>query len=1040
MILGKISGFFVRNWQFTLVLFGLLAMMGVNSFQTIPRAEDPDFQAPYAIVTVFMPGASPTDIEKLVIRPIEDAVNGLENLDNIFSQASDGVASINVEFSWSVRDPDKCYDDVVREVNALRASLPAGIQRIQIDKFRPSLTNIIQVALVSDTASAREMEDVAKDLRDEIDRAPGVRDTKYWGLPKSEVRVAVNFGRLASLGIPVTAVANAIGAESPDVPGGPVEAGLRRFNLKTTGGYKSLEEIQNTVIGSYGGRNVAVKDVATVSWGQEEAGHLAWYNGKRAVFITANQKPAQNIFEVRNGIYKVLDKFEARLPSDIKLYRPFDQSVAVDARLSHLYRDFAIAVGLVLITLLPLGPRASMIVMVSIPLSLAIGLSVMNFLGFSLNQLSITGFVIALGLLVDDSIVVVENIERHIREGKGRLEAAIAATSQISIAVVGCTAALLFAFLPLLNLPGGAGKFIRSLPVAVTVTISASLFVSLTIIPFLASRLLSRTEHPDGNIFLRVVMGGIHRIYRPLLHRALAWPKTFVLTALAICFASLTLVPTIGFSLFPPADSRQFLVQIETPEGSSQDDTERAMHYAEGVLSKHPEFQWQMSNLGHANPQIYYNVRSEAVKPNIAEIFVQMKEFDEVKSPILMDDLRADFAKYPGAKFIVRIFQNGPPIRSPIEVRVVGPDLAVLKDISARVTTMMENTPGIRDVTNPMRLDRTDLNLGVDLDKAAMIGIAPGTIDRIVRMAIAGENVGVYREADGEQFNITLRLPLDKHHSIDDLENIYIPTNTGRSVPLGLVASPHFESEPARIDRYNRERQVTISAYTSTGYNTALITDELFKEFDKISMPPGYYFSKGGEAEAASESFSGLSTAILVAIFGILAVLILEFRSFRASLVVAGVIPLGIFGGLLALLFTGYTLSFTAVIGFIALIGIEIKNSILLVDFTNQLRRAGTPLMEAIERAGEIRFLPVLLTSATAIGGLLPLALSGSGLYSPLSWVLIGGLVSSTLLSRLVTPAMYLLLAPTNLAEEDAEHAAIPVSMEDSQLDSGATE
>jgi multidrug efflux pump subunit AcrB len=1027
MILGKFSGFFVRNWQFTLVLFGLLIMMGLNSFQNIPRAEDPDFQAPFAIVTVFMPGASPTDIEKLVVRPIEDAVNGLENLDNIFSQASDGVASINVQFSWSVPDPDKCYDDVVREVNALRASLPAGVQRIQVDKFRPSMTNIVQVALVSETATAREMEDIAKDLRDEIDRAPGVRDTKYWGLPKSEVRVAVNFGRLAALGIPVTAIANAIGAESPDIPGGPVEAGLRRFNLKTTGGYKTLDEISNTVIGSFGGRNVAVRDVAKVSWAQEEAGHIAWYNGQRAVFVTANQKEAQNVFDVRDGIYKVLDSFEDRLPKDIKLYRPFDQSVAVDHRLSHLYRDFAIAVGLVMFTLLPLGPRASLIVMVSIPLSLAIGLSVMNFMGFSLNQLSITGFVIALGLLVDDSIVVVENIERHIREGKGRLEAAIAATSQISVAVVGCTAALLFAFLPLLNLPEGAGMFIRSLPVAVTVTITASLFVSLTIIPFLASRLLNDKGHPDGNIFLRGVMSAIHTVYRPLLHRALAFPKTFVFGALAVCFASLMLVPAIGFSLFPPADSRQFLVQIETPNGSSQADTERALHYAEDVLKKHPEFLWQMSNLGRANPQIYYNVRSESVQPNIAEIFVEMKEFDEVDSPKLMDELRADFAKYPGAQIIVRIFQNGPPIEAPIEVRIIGPDLDVLKDISARVTSLMEATPGVRDVTNPMRLDRTDLNLGIDLEKAAMIGIAPGTIDRIVRLAIAGETVGTYREDDGEQFNITLRLPLDLHHSVSALENIYVPTSTGRSVPLGLVANPHFESAPARIDRYNRERQVAITAYTGTGYNTALVTSELFKAFEQIAIPPGYHFSKGGEAEAASKSFGGLSTAILVALFGILAVLILEFRSFRATLVVAGVIPLGVFGGLLALLFTGYTLSFTAMIGFVALIGIEIKNSILLVDFTNQLRREGTELMEAIERAGEIRFLPVLLTSATAIGGLLPLAVSGSGLYSPLSWVLIGGLLSSTLLSRLVTPAMYLLLAPENIEEEDAEHAVVPV-------------
>ncbi|MDR3500251.1 MAG: efflux RND transporter permease subunit [Parvibaculum sp.] len=1027
MILGKISGFFVRNWQFTLVLFGLLAMVGLNTFQHIPRAEDPDFQAPFAVVTAVLPGADPADMEKLVVRPIEDAVNGLDDLENIVSHAEDGVASISVEFNWST-DPDKRFDDVVREVNALRARLPAGLQVLQVDKFRPSLTNMVQVALVSETAPARELEDVAKDLRDDIDRAPGVRETKIWGLPESEVRVAVNFGRLASMKIPVTAVANAIGAESADVPGGPIHSGTRRFNIKTTGGYKSLQQIRDTVVGSYGGRIVRVSDVADVSWSQEEAGHLAWFNGKRAVFVTANQKENQNVFAVRNNIFKVLDTFEKRLPKDIVLERAFDQSVSVSERLGHLYRDFAIAVGLVIFTLLPLGPRASAVVMVSIPLSLAIGLTMLDFAGFSLNQLSIAGFVLALGLLVDDSIVVVENIERHLREGKRRLEAVIAATSQISVAVVGCTAAIFFAFLPLLFLPEGAGKFTRSLPVAVVFTIIASLFVSLTIIPFLASRLLSDRVHPQGNVFLRVIMSGIHTIYRPLLHIALRFPRTTVIGALAICFASLALIPSIGFSLFPAADSRQFLVQIETPQGTGMDETKRALNFVEGVLARHKELGWRMSNLGHANPQIYYNVRSTETRANMAEVFTELDKYDEVKTPKLMDELRAEFAQYPGAQIILRIFQNGPPIEAPVAVRIVGSDLAVLKQLGAQVARIMEATPGIRDVQNPMRLDRTDLNLGINKEKAAMLGVPSGEIDRTVRLAIVGEPVGSYREANGEQYNIVVRLPLDQHHSVGALERVYVPTVDGNSVPLGLMTAPHLESGPGRIDRYNRERLVTITAYTQSGYNTAKVTDDIFSRLSGLQLPPGYEIRKGGEAEAAQKSFAGLSTAILVAIFGILAVLILEFRSFLATLVVAGVIPLGIFGGLVALWASGYSLSFTAVIGFVALIGIEIKNSILLVDFTNQLRREGVELTEAIERAGELRFLPVLLTSATAIGGLLPLALQGSGLYSPLAWVIIGGLLSSTFLSRLVTPTMYLLLAPKNLNDDREVGDAAPVA------------
>lgn len=1025
MILGKISGFFVRNWQFTLVLFWLLVMMGLNTFNSIPRAEDPDFASPFVSITAVMPGADPADMEKLVVRPIEDAINGLDDLENISSRAEDGVASMSVQFSWSTPDPDKRYDDVVREINALRGSLPSGLQLLQVDKFRPSLTNMVQVALVSDTAPARELEDVAKDLRDEIDRAPGVHETKIWGLPPSEVRIAVNFGRLASLKIPVTAVANAVGAESNDIPGGPIHSGTRRFNIKMTGGYKNLDQIRNTVVGAYEGRIVRVGDVADVSWSQEEAGHLAWYNGKRAIFITANQKENENVFAIRDGIYKVLDNFEPRLPKDIVLQRAFDQSVSVHERLSHLYRDFAIAVGLVLITLLPLGPRASIVVMMSIPLSLAIGLSMMDFAGFSLNQLSIAGFVIALGLLVDDSIVVVENIERHLRQGKRRLEAAIAATSQISVAVVGCTAALLFAFLPLLSLPEGAGKFTRSLPVAVTLTIIASLFVSLTIIPFLSSRLLSDKSHPEGNIFLRAVMGGIHRFYRPLLHRALAAPRSTVIGALALCFASLALVPIIGFSLFPPADSKQFLVQIEMPQGTSQEETGRALRYAEAVLAKRPEIVWRMSNLGHANPQIYYNIRSEETRANMAEIFAELKQFDEVKTPRLFDELRAEFARYPGAQIILRVFQNGPPIEAPVAVRIVGPDLSVLKDIAAKVTRILEETPGTRDVFNPVQLERTDFNLGINTEKAAMMNVQPGEIDRTVRLAIVGETVGHYREANGEQYDIKVRLPLDQHHALDALQKIYVPTADGNSVPLNLLTSPKLESGPGRIDRYNRERLVTVTSYTKTGYNTSKVTDAVFAKLEHLPVPPGYEFRKGGEAEAAKKSFAGLWNAVLIAICGILAVLILEFRSFRSTLVVAGVIPLGIFGGVMSLFFSGYSLSFTAVIGFVALIGIEIKNSILLVDFTNQLRKLGTPLTDAIEQAGEIRFLPVLLTSATAIGGLLPLALGGSGLYSPLAWVIIGGLVSSTFLSRLVTPAMYLLLAPKTYVEENAEEAAL---------------
>lgn len=1028
MIISSISAFAVRNWQFTLVVFAMLVAVGLNAFNTIPRAEDPDMKGPFAIINVALPGADPADIEKLIVRPIEDAVNRLDDLDEIRSRAEDGLAIIQVAFDWS-SDPDKKYDDVVREINALRPSLPAGIRHLDINKFRTSLTNVVQVALVSETAPTRVLEDLADDLTDEIYRVPGVRDAEAWGLPRSEVRVSINFGRLANLGIPVTAVANAVGAEAAELPGGPIHAGARRFNLKTAGGYDSLDEIRGTVIGNFGGNIVRVRDVAEVSWATEEATYLGWYNGERAVFVTANQKENQNVFQVRDGIYEVLDDFEQHLPADIRMERAFDQTVSVSHRLNRLYLDFAIAVSLVSITLLPLGLRAAGIVMVSIPLSLAIGIALLNFFGFSLNQLSIAGLVLALGLLVDDSIVVVENIERHLRDGKRRYEAAIAATSQISLAVVGCTATLILAFLPLLFLPEGAGKFTRSLPVSVLFTVIASLGVALTIIPFLASRLLSDKPHPEGNVFLRIVMRGIHTVYRPLLHVALSWPRSTVIGAMIICFASLALIPRIGFSLFPPADSRQFLVQIETPQGTSLEETGKALDYVTERLREKPEIDWVMANLGRSNPQIFYNESAREQRANKAEAFAQMDRFDNVRTPQLQDELRAEFAQYPGAQIVLRTFQNGPPIEAPIAVRIFGSDLRVLKELAAEVTRVVENVEGTRDVVNPVRLDRTDYNLGINTEKAGLLGVTPGEIDRTVRLAIVGETVGAFREADGDEFPIVARLPLGKHHEMQALQEVYVPTAGGASIPLNQLSSPRLESGPGRIDRFDRQRLVTVTAYSKTGYNTEKVTTEVFERIASLPKPPGYDFRAGGEIEARQDSFSGLANAILIAIFGILGVLILEFRSFRTTLVVAGVIPLGIVGGLLGLWFSGYSLSFTAVIGFVALIGIEIKSSILLVDFTNQLRREGVALMEAIERAGEIRFLPVLLTSLTAIGGLTPLAMQGSGLYSPLAFVIIGGLISSTFLSRLVTPTMYLLLAPKELdefREADANLRGVP--------------
>ncbi|MGH8445243.1 MAG: efflux RND transporter permease subunit, partial [Solimonas sp.] len=1005
------SEFSVRNMPFMMVAFLLLIALGVSAWTKISRTEDPHFPiSAFSIVTIY-PGADPREVERQVVEPIEDALHTLDDVKEIVSTADDSLGIIRIEFEAYV-DTDKKFDEVQREIDALARKLPNGLASIEINKINPGNVNIVQYALVSDSASYRTLEDSAEDLKDALERVPGVKKSETWAYPQRELRVELDLKRLAELNLRATQVLAAVQAENTNVPGGAVEEAARRFNIKTSGSYHSPQEVLDTVIAGDGSRLVRIRDVAQVRWDSGSLDYVARFDGKRAVYVTANQKTGRNIFETKAAIDAAVAEFARSLPAGVSLQQGFDQSKNVQTRLGRLGKDFLLAVILVAITLLPLGLRAAGIVMISLPLSLLTGLAALYFAGFSLNQLSIAGFVVALGLLVDDSIVVTENIARYLRMGHSPDEAAIRATRQIMLAVLGCTATLLFAFLPLLSLPGNAGKFIRSMPLTGVFTVSASLLVALTIIPFLASRILPRNEEHEGNAVLRWLLRLIHTVYAPWLRRALARPRTTVLLSTIAFALSFTLVPLMGLSLFPKADTPQFLVQITAPNGTSLARTDAILADVEDVLRSHPEVTHTLSNLGHGNPQIYYNLFPHENASNYAEVFVQLDHYQPRGTPKLLDEMRASFDEIPGADIIVKEFENGPPIEAPIALRIIGPDLDTLRALSIKLEALMHATPGVRNIVNPLRRSRIDLQLDVDTTKAGLLGVQTLDLDQTVRLAVAGLSAGDFHEPDGDKYPIVLRAAMDGRPSLATLENLHVAAASGAQLPLAQLAAMELSESPPRIYRRNRERAVSISAYTGTGYNTEALTQQLLGQMAKMDWPTGYRFEAGGEVQGRKDSFAGFGTAILVAVFGIMAVLVLEFGSFKSTLIVATVIPLGVMGGILMLYLCGYTLSFTAMIGFIALIGIEIKNSILLVDFTNQLREQGKPLDEAIAEAGEIRFLPILLTSVTAIGGLLPLAIQSSPLYSPMALVIIGGLISSTLIGRLVTPVMYKLLPP----------------------------
>lgn len=1003
----NVTAFAVRRWQVTLVAFLLIAMLGVSAFLSIPRSVDPHFPISTVIVTVILPGADAADMEETVAKPLEDVLQGLDHIDRINSTSTDGATTVFVNFEHGT-DADQSLDRVVREVNSVRDRLPQGIQRIAFRRPRTTEAAVLQLALVSDSASWRRMTKYAEDLRDRLNVVPGVRQSAIDGAARPEVRVGVDAGRLAEARLPAATVANAIAQGGIDLPAGSVNAGGRRYNIDAGGAYRTIEAVRDVAVRSSDGRLVRVGDIASVGWAEAERTQIARFNGHRALWVTIRQKDEVDAGTLRDDLLRAVERFRADLPPDMTLETGFDQSRDIQLKLAQLARDFSIALGLVLVTILPLGFRPSLIVAISIPLSLAMGVLLLSLFGFSLNQISISGFIISLGLLVDDSIVVTENIERHIRDGEPPIEAAITATREIGAAVIGATGVLLFAFLPLVFLPEGAGDFVRGLPLAVMVTVASSLIVSLTIIPFVASRLLKPHEH-EGNALLRGIMGGIHRFYSPLLHAALDRPRTWFWAAIALCVGAFALVPVLGFSLFPAAETPYFLVRVETPEGSSIPLTDKAVRDVAAILRREPAVVNVMENAGRGNPQIFYNIFPREERARYGDIFVTMADWDVRESPQMLKRLRDRLAAFPDARVTVVNFENGPPLESPIAIRVSGPDIAVLKTLSDKVVAVMERVPGLRDIDSPIAFDRIDMDLGLDEAKAGLLGVAPGEARRAVRLAVSGETASRLRDNEGDVWPVVVRLPMADGQPVSALGQVYVPTLAGGSVPLLEIAQPRLKSVVPQITRYQLQRTVTISAYNEPGVLTSALNQAVQAKLATIPLPEGYSFGIGGEAEAARRNFSGLGPIILLACFGVFGVLVIEFGRFRETIVVAGVIPLGTVGGLVALLLTGNSLSFLAIIGFVALIGIEIKNSILLVDFTTQLRARGMGLRAAIEHAGEIRFLPVLLTSVTAIGGLLPLALGGSALYSPLAWVIIGGLVSSTVLSRIVTPVMYLL-------------------------------
>ena len=1004
----------IRNYQFTIVLFLLLVMLGVVSFFTMPRSEDPQFDFSAAVIKVVSPGTIPLDMEKLVVDPIEAALNELEDIKNIKTNVEDGLMVTRIEFLYGT-DPDDKYDEVVSSIARIRGDLPASIVALKIDKISPADVSILQLALVSDQASYAELKRHAEALEQRLERAPGVKRVDVEALPELEIQIKVDQRQVNALGISLDEIYTAVQSAAQNLPGGHANGGDRRFTVRTSGDYQSLQQIEDTVIRGSQGKFIYLRDIAEISQGETLPTYRAKLNGEKAVFVSVVQRKGSQIFRVMEGINAQLDKYKPRIPGNIKLLTVMDQSVSVDRQISGFFNS--LNMGLILVAILSiivLGFKPSLVVVSAVPLSIFIAIGWVDLAGFGLQQMSIVGLVIALGLLVDNAIVVVENVSRHLRAGDTPKEAAVKGSSQVAWAIASGTLTTVLSFLPMLIMQNGSGTFMRAMPVTVVVTLFASLLIALTLTPLLASRLgnsakkttraQKKLESIADNSYSRVLIWALDR------------PSKVIGISVLMLVGSLALFPFIGVSLFPKAEKPMILVNIDMPEGSTFARTEEIADEVSRRVRQHELVNDVAQNVGRGNPRIYYNIMPTRQTVNFAQLFITLNDHQLSAVEPLVETIRQQVSDIAGAKITVKEFMQGPPLVAPISIRIVGEELADIQRVAVDIEQLVENTEGTIGIDNPVGNFKIDLKVDINRDKAAMLGVPLQQIDRSIRTALVGTNMGSFRDDQGEEFPLVLRLSQYDQPQVETFEDITIRSDSGQLIPLLQIADLNMETSIARFQHYDLERMARITSDVMPGYTTENVTNAIVAQLDAYDFPEGVHYAIGGEQENRKEAFGGMAKSVLLAVFGIFAVLVLQFRSFVQPLIVFAAIPFALVGAFIALFISGYTFSFTAFIGLTSLVGIVVNNSIILVDYANQMRRDGMEKIDAIMAAAKTRFVPIILTTLTTVGGLLPLTLTGSSMWSPMGWAIIGGLLVSTVLTLIVVPVLYKLLG--NMPEE----------------------
>ncbi len=990
-----------------------LVALGAYSYRELSVDLFPDIEIPVLTVQTVYPGASPETVEREVTKRIEEALNTIAGVRHIQSTTTEGLSMVMTEFRLGT-NIFTAQQDAQAKINAIRADFPQDMEEPVIQRIDLNAMPIISVAVESKQADIKTLSSLAeKTIKRRLETIPGVGQVTLVGLARREIQIYVNTDKLRSLRLTYAEVAGALQRENIDLPAGKLEQGAHEPLVRVAGKYKSVDEFQDMIVATRNGRPILLREVARIVDGIEERRSASLIDTSSGLSLDIVKQSGANTIEVADYIYKAIDELNAALPRHIRIRPVVDTSVFIRDSVEDVQMTMLIGAFLtVLIVFFFLNSwRSTVITGLALPVSIISTFIIMNGLHFTLNVLTLMGLSLAIGLLIDDAIVVRENIVRHMHMGADHFTAAREATAEIGLAVMATTFTIIAVFVPVAFMGGIIGRFFYQFGITVGFAVLVSLYVSFTLDPMMSSRWYDPAADPTvpRSWFgrnLQFLNDQLDR-FRNTLAGALGWSLhhrwVIVLLGFMAIVASFGIFGKLGSGFMPEADEGQFRVNYRAAPGVSLDRSMAIARELVGEIRKNPAIAYTYTTIGGTGRAI-----------NEGSIFVKLTERKQREHQLqVMADMRARMQRFRALRTSVGTADDHAGQQKPIQISVRGPDLARINAISNQVLAIVKGVPGAQDVDTSEEQQRPEVRVGVDRRAAGDLGLDLGTVAATVRGLIAGEVVSKFEDADGDSYDVRLRVNPQERERSGDLLSLDLPGRLGLVlVPLSQVAHIESGAAPSNIRRLDLIREIRVSASTQ---NRSLgeVVQDIKARVNSLRLPPGYAITYTGDFEIMMESFWYAISALALAIVLIYAILASQFRSFLQPFAIMLSLPLSLIGVAAMLWSVGDTLNMMSMIGIILLMGLVTKNAILLVDFANVQRREGVPRRDAIIEAARVRLRPILMTTLAMIFGMLPLAFemgSGAEFRAPMARAVIGGLITSTLLTLIVVPVVYTFL------------------------------